>query len=220
MDLMQFREELTVKIPNIEGANARPFVCEGSPLDCNVFIVGINPATEIKEDFWCFWDEKEGFLYEKWKKAYDVSGNKKVSQTRKRINIITSTIEKRGIKVLETNIYAFPTKDEKDLKQKSKTDARYKNTSAFEYLMETSKQPFLWVHGKSAIEAFAKLGGKKYENISKITQKDIEENTYNLNKINIHGKNIIFFATNHLSRGFSFEEVEEVAKVILLSFIY
>lgn len=30
----------------------RPFVCDGSPLDCQVFIVGINAASSMTEDFW------------------------------------------------------------------------------------------------------------------------------------------------------------------------
>ena len=33
----------------------RPFVCEGSPLDCDVFIVGSNPATKMEGDWWRFW---------------------------------------------------------------------------------------------------------------------------------------------------------------------
>lgn len=29
----------------------RPFMCDGSPLDCQVFIVGINAASSMTEDF-------------------------------------------------------------------------------------------------------------------------------------------------------------------------
>lgn len=39
----------------------RPFVCDGSPLDCRVFIVGFNPATDSEVDFWNFWSSHRGF---------------------------------------------------------------------------------------------------------------------------------------------------------------
>ena len=32
----------------------RPFVCEGSPIECESFLVGINPASEMSVDFWDF----------------------------------------------------------------------------------------------------------------------------------------------------------------------
>ena len=49
----------------------RPFVCDGSPLDCRVFLVGINPATEMSGNFWDFWDDDSGFNKEKWRERYD-----------------------------------------------------------------------------------------------------------------------------------------------------
>ena len=35
----------------------RPFVCEGSPLGCEAFLVGFNPASEMSIDFWDFWSD-------------------------------------------------------------------------------------------------------------------------------------------------------------------
>ena len=46
-------------------SRARPFVCEGSPLDCEIFIVGFNPATEMG-DFWQFWRTGYGFDKNAW----------------------------------------------------------------------------------------------------------------------------------------------------------
>src|SRR5271166_3410947 len=47
---------------------ARPFVCEGSPLACDVFIVGVNPATNVP--FWPFWQPSYGFNKKTWWAAY------------------------------------------------------------------------------------------------------------------------------------------------------
>ena len=58
MKLKQFESELR----SLTGPSAlRPFVCDGSPLTCRVFIVGINPATSMTTDFWQFWRAGTGF---------------------------------------------------------------------------------------------------------------------------------------------------------------
>ncbi len=44
MDLTEFGSELEALIERPTAL--RPFVCDGSPLSCTVFIVGYNPATE------------------------------------------------------------------------------------------------------------------------------------------------------------------------------
>lgn len=49
----------------------RPFVCDGSPLDCKVFSVGFNPATKMSADFWHFWRSGYGFDKSVWLKAYE-----------------------------------------------------------------------------------------------------------------------------------------------------
>lgn len=48
----------------------RPFVCDGSPLDCRVFIVGFNPATDSEVDFWTFWSSDRGFNKALWYQNY------------------------------------------------------------------------------------------------------------------------------------------------------
>jgi hypothetical protein len=34
----------------------RPFVCDGSPLECEAFLVGFNPRTLMSKEFWKFWN--------------------------------------------------------------------------------------------------------------------------------------------------------------------
>lgn len=46
----------------------RPFICAGSPLDSNVFIVGFNATTEV--DFWQYWDAEKGYDKHRWEQAY------------------------------------------------------------------------------------------------------------------------------------------------------
>jgi len=48
----------------------RPFICDGNPLDCEVFIVGINAATEMEKDFWTFWSDNTGFNKKEWLETY------------------------------------------------------------------------------------------------------------------------------------------------------
>jgi len=41
----------------------RPFVCAGLPELCDVVVIGENPATKMKIDWWCFWTDKNGFNF-------------------------------------------------------------------------------------------------------------------------------------------------------------
>ena len=59
LDLSSFEQRLAALIG--KPTDLRPFVCDGSPLDCRVFIVGFNPASALDEDFWKFWDPSIGF---------------------------------------------------------------------------------------------------------------------------------------------------------------
>ena len=48
-DLLEFKIKLFDKLKSYP--DPRPFVCDGNPLDCNIFIVGINPATKMEMNF-------------------------------------------------------------------------------------------------------------------------------------------------------------------------
>ena len=88
--------------------NLRPFVCEGSPLECKIFIVGINPATTLRRTFWQDWESGYGFRKARWfehyKKERIAKGKCPISPTRQRIEWIVEAAN--PIKVLETNLYA------------------------------------------------------------------------------------------------------------------
>ncbi len=49
MTLYEFELQLSDLIGR--PTDLRPFVCEGSPLSCDIFLVGFNPATTMETDF-------------------------------------------------------------------------------------------------------------------------------------------------------------------------
>lgn len=134
----------------------RPFVCDGSPLDCQVFLVGHNPATPSDRDFWTDWGPK-GFDKTSWMKAYlEERANRplKPGKTfRPRISpsrrVIDQVVAAAGIPILETNIFAGPSPDMPSLKER--------DIAPFRYLVETLQPAVLVTHGNAAAEAVARL---------------------------------------------------------------
>jgi hypothetical protein len=53
-------------------SSLRPFVCDGFPMECKIFIVGINPATKMETSFGDYYGET-GFNKSKWLKDYNKS---------------------------------------------------------------------------------------------------------------------------------------------------
>ena len=200
MKLAEFEQNLREKLEHYE--KPRPFVCEGNPLNCEIFIVGINSATEMKKDFWDFWSGEKGFDKAVWFKSYilerklkPLKPNKtrrnKLSSTRQRIEWIIESAN--PIKTLETNLFvkATPTADE--LKKKDR------ESSVFEFLLKTIKPKIIFIHGNEVIEYFQKLYGIKIE-------KNIIEN------FEILGTKTSLLAMNHLSRGWSKQKSIELGE--------
>ena len=69
LDLAYLREKLQALMAADKDGNLRPFVCEGNPYDCKIFLVGLNPVTAI-DNYWGYWDDSYGFRKELWLKAY------------------------------------------------------------------------------------------------------------------------------------------------------
>jgi hypothetical protein len=107
----------------------RPFVCSGSPLGCDVFIVGCNPATAMDTDFWSYWRVGYGFDKDAWLADYKAqrrsAGKRDVSPTRRAIEVLVESC--RPLKCLETNVFAEPTERQSDLS----TAARSRTMLAF-----------------------------------------------------------------------------------------
>ena len=202
MKLLEFENNLRERLKNYE--KPRPLICEGNPLDCEIFIVRINAATEMNSYFWSFLSNEKGFKKSEWLKSYilerklkPLKPNKtrrnKLSNTRQRIEWIIESI--KPIKTLETNLFvkATPTADE--LKSEDR------KSSVFEYILETIKPKILFIHGNEVIEYFEKLYGIKI--------KKGKVNTYE-----ILGTKTNILAMNHLSRGWSKQKSIELGKLL------
>jgi hypothetical protein len=145
MTLKAFREQLaSLMVERTE----RPFVCDGSPLEAQVFVVGLNPATTLREDFWSFWNDSAGFDRRSFDLKYGAVRPKK-SGNRPRIEAITRAFP-RG-QCLETNIYSSPTKSGPMIK------ANQKRTAVFEQLIAMVQPKALFIHGAPTYRYFAKL---------------------------------------------------------------
>jgi hypothetical protein len=149
--LSKFENELEALIGR--PTRLRPFVCDGSPLECGVFIVGFNPATEMADDFWKHWRPGYGFDKELWFEAYKdqrharplkpgKTRRTKVSNTRRVIEWIVEAAS--PIRCLETNIYSAATARAIDLTGGQRT------TDPFSFLVKAIRPKIVVAHGKLA----------------------------------------------------------------------
>ena len=150
-DLQHFESGLKSLIG--DDKNIRPFVCEGSPLACQAFIVGFNPATELTKPFWDFWNSDYGFSKSEWFENYKrerqdkplASGKTRratISNTRRVIDWITEAA--LPVPCLETNLYALATSQATDLATQDRS------TEIFDFLLREISPKVLLLHGKDA----------------------------------------------------------------------
>lgn len=142
MENLEFKDKLEVLIE--ANPKLRPFVCDGYPLECEVFIVGINPATSTDSKFLDHWIGSK-FDKEKWfedyKKERRSKGKQEISPTRRKIDFIVNEVFK-DFKCLETNVYSYATAGVKDLAKDNK------KTELFEFLLKDIKPKALFLYGK------------------------------------------------------------------------
>lgn len=100
----------------------RPFICDGFPSGSSVIVIGENPATPMKKDWWSYWRPDTGFQFEDFASDYLVersSTGKGISNTRRRLN----RFRENGVKCVETNAF-----------RNEKPDGVGEGTSNFEIL--------------------------------------------------------------------------------------
>lgn len=138
----------------------RPFVCDGSPLECEVFVVGFNPATEMPGDFWDHWTDGVGMDKSTWFEAYvsdrrmrplkpGKTSRQAISATRLRLGWIEEAAT--GVRILETNVFARATRTKAELALKDR------NSEPFRFLMATIQPRVIVAHGLDAQAAVATL---------------------------------------------------------------
>lgn len=138
----------------------RPFVCDSSPLTCDVFIVGFNPATTMSADFWQFWNPGEGFDKVAWFEAYKQDRQlKPLKPGKKRRNSVSpsrrvSDLVLEGAspyRCLETNIFSKSTEQAADLATQQRI------TAPFDFLLANIKPRVIVAHGIDAVEHIRKM---------------------------------------------------------------
>ena len=137
-ELDRFSDELATLVGRPTAL--RPFVCEGSPLDCDVFIVGYNPATKMEGDWWRFWTPGYGYQKSAWFSEYSAQrGN--VSKTRAKIEDIVRALA--GVHVLEANIDARPSA--------KKSEYPKPVTSPFDFVLSVCRPEVIIAHGTDVV---------------------------------------------------------------------
>jgi len=151
-DLENFARELELHIGL--PSNARPFVCEGSPLTCIAFIVGFNAATELRFDFWKHWRDGYGFDKATWFAEYLAERAARplkpgrtrrlpVSTTRKRLNIVVDAAA--PVRCLETNIHSVASASAAELAVSDR------GTAVFDFLLARVRPRVILAHGDEAV---------------------------------------------------------------------
>lgn len=141
--------------------NLRPFVCNGSPFDCEMFVVGLNPASSMKASFWDFWHPDAGFDKPAWFEAYKAERMSRplkpgrtrrnpISNSRRVIEWINTSLG--SVQALETNIYSVATEEFRDL------DPQRRLTAPFDFLLDTIKPAVIVVHGTDAVSHISQKG--------------------------------------------------------------
>ncbi|WP_287359350.1 hypothetical protein [Mesorhizobium sp.] len=157
-NLNDFEQGLEARVGR--STDMRPFVCNGSPLKCRVFIVGFNPATTMTASFWDFWQSGYGFDKKAWFDEYKKdraarplkpgkTRRNSVSNTRRVIDWITEAASPYDC--LETNIYSLPSDDKNGLRQAGR------DTTSFTFLLECIKPSVIVAHGEDAIREMLSL---------------------------------------------------------------
>ena len=147
MDLVTFDRELRV----VAGTDAvRPFLCEGSPLVCPVFLVGVNPSTGVP--LWPYWSPDRGCDKQGWLAGYRRQQGS-LRPTRKRIERLFDTLA--PVRGRVTTGCQAPAPREAG-------GARAKRTTAvFEFLLGRLAPRVVFVHGRSAVAEVARMTGAR-----------------------------------------------------------
>jgi hypothetical protein len=119
-------EKIDSKIRKLtnEDSSSRPFLCDGSPLGCQVAEIGINPASTAP--FWKHWSPKKGCNKDAWLKDHRKKHGRKV-RTREALEVFIEAL--KPLKCLELNLYDQQSKQESDLSEDRKS------TAIFDYML-------------------------------------------------------------------------------------
>jgi hypothetical protein len=167
---------------------ARPFLCNGFPFGCEIFLVGINPGTSTR--FWPHWSVENGCDKKAWLKSYLVDHGK-YGPTRTRIERLFEAAS--PARILETNVFHLPSKREGAL---VKSD---QSTIVFDFLLRELSPRVIFVHGQSAVEHLERI-----VNIG-LPRGQFTRAVY-------AGRDLSIFPGHHLSYQWSFSAVDALGR--------
>ncbi|MEJ0077964.1 MAG: hypothetical protein WDO17_21510 [Alphaproteobacteria bacterium] len=161
MTLAEFHAGLK-SILDLQDLRSRPFDSDGSPLKCNIFIVGSNPRMTLDKPFLNYWSNDTGFKKKDFIDDY-IAQNGKLQPTRCQIEKIITQLARsrpRGATtdrsghirptILVTNLYPYTSTDEKNLEKGFRKD------DVLRYLLRTIKPDAVVAHGSKAMRFFKK----------------------------------------------------------------
>ncbi len=144
---MNLEIDQAIRRLSAEHPASRPFICAGSPMGCDVALVGINPATDTP--FWPYWHKETGFDRSGWLADYARRHAGKRTPTRNRIEQLV--IELTPLRLIELNLYSMPSASEVEL------PLEHRCTDLFDYMLVSTRPRVLLVHGKSPRKHLEKL---------------------------------------------------------------
>jgi hypothetical protein len=153
MDIYNKLRELESDNPDYQ--NYRYFDCDGHPADCDVFLVGINPANGLpfNKQFWNYCNETTGFQLNKWLEEYKEerrnNDRREISPTRNRIETLRRILMPHNL--LNCNIYSKNTPCLKDLEEIDK------NTDIFKILLTNLQPKYIILHGGLTKKVFERM---------------------------------------------------------------
>jgi hypothetical protein len=156
----------------------RPFHGHGSPLNADVFLIGLNPATSKLPHWWTYWDTETGFDFNHFEDGYLKHRDKK-SRTRIRMELIIQELHPH-LKWVETNVYAIATRNKKTLTAADKeSELNLLDTSSLDLLLEACRPRAIFVHGKDACQYLGqKVGGLDLRSVAFTDSVEIRLNGY------------------------------------------
>jgi hypothetical protein len=149
-------------------AGSRPFLCEGSPIGCEVFLIGLNPA--VAADWWSCWNHETGFDRKKWIRNFEkeLSNGRNIpgAKTRLRIELLRNQI--LPYRVLDMNLYHIRSDNLSKLKKSDK------KKDFCDCLIKKISPKLIFLHGKQVVEHFAELAKVGKEDLKSMDFTDVE----------------------------------------------
>lgn len=158
-----------------QGLLLRPFVCDGSPLDCDIFIVGSNRAAKLASEFWKYWDDSRGLDKARFLSEYGNyrrgRGKPEIAHSRNTLEVLMKSCA--PLRCLETNVFGVTT-DTRDEALAAPTQG----ISILPYLVETIKPRWIIAHGVVASSAVSVYDGRativKLPDLRKVAHSDVK----------------------------------------------